>query len=139
MAAKPGPLLALAAAGAFFFMTKKKKEDEPIKIDPKPGTNGQNGGTQPSNGSTPPQTTEPPEEHDHSSYGDGTVDIVEERDFSELDGSNPIEFRPNKEGEAILVTNIPDSWAYSMRSPGSVVETDNEFAAPASSLPGCRP
>lgn len=128
MAANPLPLFA-AAAAAFFIM--RKKDDGAVKIEPKPSDDAPsgNGATPPGNGGTSdPQGTEPPEEHDHSDYGDGTVEVINQRKFSELNGSNPSEFKPNKEGQAVLITDVDTAWTYEMRFPASMQGQESDFA-----------
>lgn len=131
MAANPLPLLALA--GAAFFLMKRK--DEPKADDTaKPSTNGNGAGGNGADTSSdkpadkPAETPDDPDHPGWSDYGDGTVDVVDQRDFADLDGSNPVEFRPNKEGEAVLLSDIDSAWTYEMRFPVSMQGQESDFA-----------
>jgi hypothetical protein len=139
MAANPLPILALAA-GAFFLM--KKKDDSKSTAEPKPNGNGNGNGTKPdsSNGKddsstdpaepTDPKDKLPAEEDDHpgwSDYGDGVADVIAERQFNELNGTNPVEFKPNKQGDAVLITNINNAWNYEMRFPVDLAGSEGDF------------
>lgn len=119
MAANPLPLLALA--GAAFFLLKRK--DEPKAEDtgnlPSPNGNGStgNGGDAPSDA----PSNEPSGDDDHPGWSEYSeiATVIDERAFDDLDGTNAIEFRPNKEGDAVLITNIDHAWSYEMRFPAS--------------------